>query len=277
LGEFFETTRHALQARYAIEREIGRGGTAVVYHARILPEGPEVAIKVLRPELALTLGAERFHREIAFLGRLDHPNILPILDSGEDDGVLYFTMPLAQGDSLRTRIDSAGPLAIADAMAVVGDVAAAIDHAHEHNIIHRDITPANVMLEENRAIVCDFGIARAIEVAGGDELSSSGLVIGTPEYMSPEQASGDTDLTGAVDIYALGCLAYSMLTGEAPFSGPTAQAVMARHLIEPPRSIRIVRPEVPERMERAITKALAKQPSARPGSGAELAAELRST
>jgi serine/threonine-protein kinase len=274
VGELLSTIQDALQGSFVIEAEIGRGGTATVFRARDVPAERQVAVKVLRPEFTLTLMAERFHREIALLNRLEHRNILPVLHSGESQGLFYFTMPLTGGETLRSRIDESGALPLEDSLSLIRDVAAAIDHAHEHNVLHRDITPSNVMLEEGRAIVCDFGIARAIEVAVGEELSSSGLVIGTPEYMSPEQASGDPELTGAVDIYALGCLTYTMLTGEAPFSGPTTQAILARHVAEHPRSIRIVRPEVPERWQRTVEWALSKDPEKRPVSGAEFVQEF---
>jgi serine/threonine-protein kinase len=274
VGDLLSTIQEALQGSYVIEAEIGRGGTATVFRARDVPAERQVALKVLRPEFTMTLMAERFHREIALLNRLEHPNILPVLQSGESRGVFYFTMPLTSGETLLSRIDETGPLSLEQSISLIRDVAAAIDHAHEHNVIHRDITPSNVMIEEGQAIVCDFGIARAIEVAVGEELSSSGLVIGTPEYMSPEQASGDSELSGAIDVYALGCLAYTMLTGEVPFTGPTTQAILARHVAEHPRSIRIVRPEVPERWQRAVEWALSKDPKKRPRSGAEFVREL---
>jgi serine/threonine-protein kinase len=211
VGELLSAIQEALQGSYVIEAEIGRGGTATVFRARDVPSEKAVAVKVLRPEFTLTLMADRFHREIAVLNRLEHPNILPVLHSGESQGIFYFTMPLTSGETLRSRIDESGPLSLDDVVSLIRDVAAAIDHAHEHNVLHRDITPSNVMIEEGRAIVCDFGIARAIEIAAGEELSSSGLVIGTPEYMSPEQASGDSELSASVDIYALGCLAFTAL------------------------------------------------------------------
>lgn len=258
----------ALQAhlgdRYRLHSEVARGGMARVYRADDLVRGGEVAIKVVRPELAATLGHGRFLQEIRILARLHHPNILPLLDSREAVGSLYYVSPYIAGSSLQRRLATEGPLALEDVVGIARDVAAALDHAHHHAVIHRDIKPGNVLLDQGRAIVCDFGIARALELAGGDWLtSSSGFALGTPAYMSPEQATGGPiDLR--VDVYSLGCVLYEMLTGEPPFVGPTAQAVLARSLAGEFRPVRTVRPEVPVSVDAAIRSALASEPDRRP-------------
>ena len=236
----------------------------------------DVAIKVLRPEFGPTIIGERFHREIAFLKVLDHPNILPIFDSGEAQNLTYFTMPFAHGDTLASRVATDGPLSIEDSMSIIRDIAGAIDHAHSNDIIHRDIKPENVVFEASRAMVCDFGVARALVSAGRERLSSSGLIVGTPEYMSPEQASGEWEIDHAADIYALGCVAYEMLAGEPPFTGPTTQAVLARHVAADVPSLRIVRPEVPRQIEMALGRALAKEPASRPRTAKELLDDMES-
>jgi eukaryotic-like serine/threonine-protein kinase len=265
-----ERAQRAFQGRFEVVREIGRGGMATVYEAGARDR--RVALKVLHPEWARTLGPERFQREIAFLTSLSHPNILTILESGEAGGLLYFAMPLARGESLRQRIEARRHLPLAEALGVVRDVAAAMDYAHSRNIVHRDIKPENILFEGERALVCDFGVARAIIQAGGDSLSSSGLMVGTPEYMSPEQASGARDIDGRADVYALGCVLYEILAGEPPFTGPTAQAVLARHANDLPPPLRTVRPEVPPRVAAAVLAALEKAPGDRPQSGTALIA-----
>ncbi|MGH7516484.1 MAG: serine/threonine-protein kinase [Gemmatimonadales bacterium] len=260
----------ALAARYRVHGEIGRGGMATVYRADDLRQPRTVAIKVLRRELTAVLGPSRFRREIEILQALMHPNIVPMLDMGEAGELLYYVMPFVSGDSLRTRLNEKGAFALPRAVAIAQEVSAAIDYAHSKNVLHRDIKPENVLLERERAVVCDFGLARAIDRSATEPISSSGFILGTPAYMSPEQVMGANEIDGRCDIYALGCLIYEMLTGEVPFTGPTAQAIGARHLSERPRSIRVVRPEVPEHLEAAVLAALAKAPAARPGSGATL-------
>ena len=235
----------------------------------------EVAIKVLRPEFVATIVARRFRREIAYLADLNHPNILEILDSGEADDLIFFTMPLVPGKTLGLRVSEEGPLSIDETVSITEDIAAAIDHAHAHNIIHRDIKPDNIMFSDSRALICDFGVARALVTAGRERLSSSGIIVGTPEYMSPEQASSEWDLTGAADIYALGCVVYWMLAGEPPFTGPTTQAVMAKHVGAEPPSLLVVRPEVPECVAEAVQWALIKEPRDRCASGADLVAKMK--
>jgi len=265
-----EALQGALPARYRVERDIGRGGMATVFLARDLVHDRPVAIKVLHPEYARVVGPERFHREIAMLTRLHHSNILSLLDSGQAGALPFYVMPHAGGGSLRATLDRAGALSLADALAITREVAAAIDYAHGQNVIHRDIKPENIVFERNHALVCDFGIARAIETAGGEEFSSSGLIVGTPTYMSPEQAGGAPEIGIRCDIYALGCVVYEMLAGEPPFIGPTVQAVLARHVGEPPRSLLVVRPDLPRHVEAAVHAALAKRPEQRPARGAEL-------
>jgi serine/threonine-protein kinase len=274
VAQLLARVREALAPRYEVKDELGHGGMATVFRARDTRSGTDVAIKVLRPELAATVEVARFEREIAILTRLRHPHVLPVLDSGETSTFLYFAMPYAQGDTLRMRLEQLGALPIDTTLDILSDVAQAIDHAHGNNIIHRDIKPENIVFDGGRSLVCDFGVGRAIESASGDRLSSSGIVVGTPYYMSPEQGAGAEDLTGAVDIYALACVTYEMLTGEMPFTGVNPQAVIARHVAEQPRSIRIVRSEVPEAMERAILWAMQKDPTTRPATAGEFATAM---
>ena len=270
------TVQAALAERYLVKREVGRGSMAGVFFAWDHNLECDVAIKVLRPEFGPTIIGERFHREIAFLKVLDHPNILPILDSGEAQTLTYFTMPFAHGDTLGTRVSRESPLPIDEALRVAKHVASAIDHAHSKGIIHRDIKPENVVFEQDQAMVCDFGVARALVSAGRERLSSSGMIVGTPEYMSPEQASGEWDIGEPADIYALGCVVYTMLAGQPPFTGPTTQAVLARHVAAEVPSLRIVRPEVPTQIEQALARALAKEPALRPRTAREFLDDMES-
>jgi eukaryotic-like serine/threonine-protein kinase len=246
---------------------------ATVYLAEDTERGERVAVKVLRQELTQILGATRFQREIEILRRLEHPNIVPVLDSRRAGARLYYVMPFVSGDSVRARLERQGPFPLRDVVGVAVDVGRAIDYAHEHGVLHRDIKPENVLLEGGRALVCDFGVARAIEAAGSEFSSSSGLVVGTPAYMSPEQATGDL-VDRRSDVYALACVIYEMLAGEPPFDGPTAQAVLARKLSDPPRDLRTVRPDVSPAIERAVLHALKRDPAARPASAGALAALL---
>ncbi len=270
------TVQAALAERYLVKHQVGRGSMAGVFFAWDHNLECDVAIKVLRPEFGPTIIAERFHREIAFLKVLDHPNILSILDSGEAQTLTYFTMPFAHGDTLATRVSRESPLSIDEALRVTREVASAIDHAHSKGIIHRDIKPQNVVFEQDRAMVCDFGVARALVSAGRERLSSSGLIVGTPEYMSPEQASGEWDIGKPADIYALGCMVYTMLAGQPPFTGPTTQAVLARHVAAEVPSLRIIRPEVPRQIEQALERALAKEPADRPRTAQEFLDDMES-
>lgn len=271
--------RAALTARYDVRSEIGRGAMASVFLANDLQSGNLVAVKVVRPELTAMLGPVRFHREIEVLKRLRHTRIVPLLDSGDEGGFMFLVMPFVAGENLRSRLGRVGALSIESTLAVAADVAAALDYAHGEGVIHRDIKPENILLtaaasdggvsDADRAVVCDFGLARALDRASLEPISSSGLVLGTPTYMSPEQALAEPDLGPTTDVYALGCVVYEMLTGEPPFTGASAQAIIARQVSEPPKAIRTVRPEVTREMELAILAALAKAPQARPDSGAQ--------
>jgi len=266
--------RDALAGRYRIEHEIGHGAMATVFLAETQDTGNRVAVKLLRPEVAAVLGPDRFHREVEILARLRHPRIVPVLDSDAAGSLLFLVMPYVAGENLRSRLEREGRLPTPAAFAIAADVAAAIDYAHGENVIHRDIKPENILLAGERAVVCDFGLARAIDRAAVDPLSSSGLVLGTPAYMSPEQAMAHEGLGPACDIYALGCVVYEMLTGELPFTGPTPQALIARQLTEPPRPMRTVRPDLPAPIETAVLAALAKDPLQRPRSGADFLSRL---
>ena len=254
--------RDALADRYLLERELGRGGMATVYLARDLKHDRSVAVKVLHPELAAALGPERFLREIHLTARLDHPHILPVFDSGEAAGFLWYTMPYVEGESLRERLRHESQLPVEEAVRLAREVAEALDYAHRAGVVHRDVKPENILLSERHARVADFGVARALEAAGTPQLTATGLVVGTPAYMSPEQASGG-QVDARSDVYALGCVLYEMLAGEPPYTGPTPQAVAAKRLTDPVPSIRRLREEIPETVDRAIRIALAKTPADR--------------
>src|SRR5256714_11866101 len=256
----------ALGERYEIERELGRGGTATVYVAQDRRHGREVAVKVLRPDVAAAIGAERFLREITIAARLTHPNVLPLIDSGQAAGSLYYVMPYVRGESLRQRLAREGRLPLRDALRVARELGAGLDYAHREGFIHRDVKPENVLLADGHAVIADFGIARAICQAGGDHVTEVGLAIGTPEYMSPEQAAGDRELDGRCDVYSLACVVYEMLAGEPPFSGPSARAIVAKHLSEPPPPIRARRPDAPAAVRRGLARAAPAGP-ARPFAG----------
>jgi tetratricopeptide (TPR) repeat protein len=236
---------------------------AIVYLARDLRHDRDVAVKVLRPEFGMAVSAERFLREIHLEAQLKHPYILPLFDSGDADGLPYYVMPHVRGGSLRARLNEETQLPLEEALRITSEVAEALSYAHAHGVVHRDVKPGNILLDESHALLSDFGIARAITEVGGSALSSSGLIVGTPEYMSPEQGSQHARLDGRSDVYALGCVLYEMLSGEPPFTGPTAQAIIARHMQERPRSLRVVRSTIPEHIEDAIQTALAKVPADR--------------
>lgn len=260
----FQRLAAALSDRYAFDRLIGRGGAAFVYLVRDLRDDRMTALKVLRPDFSYAVAEARFRREIEIARRLDHPNILPLLDFGTVDGLIYFTMPYIEGDTLRARMAKQGQFTVAEAISMTREIAAALDYAHEKGVVHRDIKPPNILLDNGRVIVADFGIARAMTVASNEQVTThSGLAIGTPEYMSPEQGAGERNLDARCDIYALGCVVYEMLAGEPPFTGPTAQAVIARHCLQPVQSIRVIRPSIPFGVERALGTALAKAPADR--------------
>ena len=253
----------ALADRYAVERAIGAGGMATVYLAKDLKHGRRVAIKVLRPDLAVAIGTERFLREIEIAAQLTHPNILPLHDSGEADGFLYYVMPYIEGETLRGRIRREKQFSVAEAVQITREVADALAHAHALGVVHRDIKPENVLLASGHAVVADFGIARAISAAGGERLTETGLSVGTPAYMSPEQAMGERDVDARSDIYSLGCVAYEMLAGDPPFAGTNPQAILARKTLEPPPPLRTARDTVPGAVEQAILEALSRVPADR--------------
>jgi serine/threonine-protein kinase len=264
----------ALSGRYALERELGRGGMATVYLARDLEHDRYVAVKVLLPELAVTLGVERFLREIEVGTALQHPHIVGVLDSGQTDGILYYTMPFVDGASLRDRLDREKQLPIDDAIAIARQVCEALAYAHSKGVIHRDIKPENILLSKDGAMVADFGIARAVSVAGGETLTRTGMAVGTPTYMSPEQAMASREVTAESDIYSVACVMYEMLAGQPPFSGPTAMALLARHSLDNVPSLKIVRGTVPDAVEDAIVRAMAKVPADRFRSAMDFAAAL---
>ena len=267
--------RVALHGRFTLEREIGRGGMATVWRARDLKNQRDVALKVLRSDVASTLAVERFRREIAIAGRLTHPNIVPLFDSGKAGRFLYYIMPYVPGESLRQRLKRDRQLPLGEALGFAREVADALDYAHRHGIVHRDIKPENILLEEGHAVVTDFGVARAIAAAATREsLTEMGLVIGTLHYVSPEQAAGERHIDGRADMYALGCVLYEMITGVPPFDGDTAESVLRQHIVAEPRPLCDFRKEIPDCVEGAVRKALAKAPSDRWGSGTELMAAL---
>jgi serine/threonine-protein kinase len=265
----------ALAGRYAVARELGRGGMATVYLARDLRHRRSVAVKVLHPELSAALGAERFLREIELTASLQHPHILPLFDSGAADGLLWYVMPFVDGETLRARLARERQLPIDDALRIAGEVASALEHAHRHGIVHRDVKPENILLgDDGQALVADFGIALAVRQAGGTRMTRTGLSLGTPQYMSPEQATGDRGVDARSDVYALGAVTYEMLAGEPPFTGPTAQAVLAKILGDHPAAPTRTRRTVPPHVEAAVPPALEKLPADRYGSATDFAAAL---
>ena len=266
-----ETAQRVLGDRFRIDRHLGGGGMCDVFSGFTLEGDRQVALKILRPEYGTSILSDRFLQEIALLSELEHPHILRLLESSKVGAFIYYVMPFAEGGSLHDRLQRDRTLTLEEARSITRDVAEGIDHAHANGVIHRDIKPHNVMFHEGRAAICDFGVARAMVRAAGQRFSTSGLVVGTPYYMSPEQARGGSMIDHRADIYSLGCVVYQMLVGEPPFTGRSAQAVMAKHLREQPPSICVVRPEVPKTWEAAIVRALAKDPNERPESAGEFA------
>ncbi len=258
-----DRVRAALAGRYGIEGEVGRGGMATVYLAHDLKHDRRVALKVLRPELAAGLGAERFVREIGIAAKLSHPHILPLFDSGEADGLLYYVMPYVEGESLRDRLAREGKLAPDEAVRLTDQIASALSYAHEHGVVHRDIKPDNILLAGDQAVVADFGIARAVAAASAEGLTGTGTAVGTPSYMAPEQAFGDGVVDARTDVYALGCVVYEMLTGEAPFKGKTPVALLSARLSDGGVSLRDRDPALPLFLDRAVSRALATDPDQR--------------
>jgi TolB-like protein len=264
VADLLDSLREALADRYAVQRELGRGGMATVFLAEDLKHHRPVAIKVVHAELAAALGAERFLREIEIAARLQHPHILPLYDSGSAAGILYYVMPYVEGESLRDRLTREKQLSQEDALRIATEVAGALAYAHSHGIVHRDIKPENIMLSGGTAVVADFGIARAVSAAGdARHLTQTGAVIGTPAYMSPEQSTANTEIDGRSDQYSLACVLYEMLVGEPPFTGSTAQAILARHSLDVVSPPSIVRASIPDTVEVAILRALSKVPADR--------------
>jgi tetratricopeptide (TPR) repeat protein len=267
---------HALGDRYLIERELGRGGMATVYLAQDRQHGRKVAVKLLRRELSATIGPERFLREIAITAQLDHPHILPLLDSGKagPDALLYYVMPLVDGESLRERLARDKQLGVAEAVQVAREVADALAYAHARGVIHRDIKPENILLSNGHARVADFGIARAVVTSETQHLTETGIAIGTPAYMSPEQAAGDAGTDVRTDVYAVGCVLYEMLAGRPPFMAPTPQAILAKVLTSEPEPLDVLRPGIPQGVQAAVRRATARDPADRFQTAAELARQL---
>jgi tRNA A-37 threonylcarbamoyl transferase component Bud32 len=266
----------ALVNHYSVERVLGQGGMATVYLAIDLKHARKVAIKVFRPELAALMGADRFLREIRTVAKLQHSHILGLIDSGEADNAPYYVMPFVEGESLRDRLNREKQLAIAEAVRIACQVAAALDYAHRHGIVHRDIKPENVLLHEGQALVADFGIALAISSASATRITMAGTTLGTPQYMSPEQAMGDPDVSARSDVYALGAMTYEMLLGTPPFTGPTAQAILAKVISTKPEPLVNSRDTVPEAIEAAVLTALQKLPADRFATATEFSAALTS-
>src|SRR5437764_318596 len=253
----------ALADRYRLERELGEGGMAIVYLAEDLRHHRKVAVKVLRPELAPAAGGERFLREIEIAAGLRHPHIIPLYDSGDADGLLYYVMPLVEGESLRALLERERQLPIDDALRYAREVADALSYAHAHGVVHRDIKPENILIESGHAVVADFGIAKAVAAAGATTLTGVGMAIGTPAYMSPEQAAGGGDVDGRSDLYSLACVLYEMLAGQPPFSGATTETLVRQHIMSPPPPVTQFRPAVPASVSDALMRALAKAPADR--------------
>ena len=261
----------SLGAGYRLSRELGGGGMAKVYVADDPALGRRVVVKVLAPDLAAGVDIDRFKREIQVAGSLHHPRIVPVLSAGQSgDELLYYTMPFIEGESLRALIDRERQLSLDQALAITRDVADALEYAHAQNIVHRDIKPENILLEDGQALLADFGIARAASALGRERLTSTGISVGTPTYMSPEQGTADPHLDGRTDIYSLGCVLYEMLAGTPPFVAPTARALIARHMTEPPPSILVVRPDLPADTQRLLEHMLAKTRAARLSDAAAL-------
>ncbi len=277
-NDYMPRLTSALADRYRIERELGQGGMATVYLAHDLRHDRDVAIKVLRSDIAESLGRDRFLREIRLAARLNHPHILPLYDSGEADGFLFFVMPVMRGQTLRDRLEQDGQLPVDDAVRYTIEIADALDYAHRHDVVHRDIKPENILLHEGHAVVADFGIGKAVAAASSQTAAFTqvGVMIGTPAYMSPEQAAGE-DVDGRSDLFALGCVCHELLTGEAAFTGDTVQAVIAKRFYYAPPSVTDLRHVVPLSVSQAVTSMLEKSPAHRPAIGAQVVAALRST
>ncbi|HKG33218.1 MAG TPA: serine/threonine-protein kinase, partial [Gemmatimonadales bacterium] len=262
MADVLALLRTALEERYAVERLIGEGGMATVYLANDIRHDRKVAIKVLRPELAASIGADRFLREIKVAAQLQHPSILPLYDSGEASDFLYYVMPFVEGESLRALMERERQLSLPDSIQLTCDIADALHYAHTNKVVHRDIKPENILLRDGRPLVADFGIARAVSAAG-EKLTETGMAVGTPHYMSPEQGLASEHIDGRTDQYSLGCMLYEMLVGQPPFHGPNAMAILARHSLEAVPSLQVVRNSIPDEVEDAIMRSLEKTPADR--------------
>ena len=265
----------SLADRYTLDREIGRGGMATVYLARDVKHQRQVAVKVLDPELGAVVGAERFLAEIKVTANLQHPNLLPLFDSGEAGGLLFYVMPFVDGESLRVRLDREKQLPVDEAVRIAVAVANALAYAHTQGVIHRDLKPENILIQAGQPVVADFGIALAVSKAGGQRVTQTGLSLGTPQYMSPEQATGDRTVDGRTDIYSLGAMTYEMLTGEPPHVGTTAQAIVAKLMTEDVRPLTVLRRNVPAHVDAAVRHALEKLPADRFATAGDFAAALQ--
>jgi eukaryotic-like serine/threonine-protein kinase len=275
MTDAIERLTSALSDRYRIDRELGQGGMATVYLAHDVRHDRKVALKLLRPELAAILGADRFLAEIKTTANLQHPHILSLFDSGEADGLVFYVMPYVEGESLRDRLKREHQLPVDEAIRITREVADALDYAHRHKVIHRDIKPENILLHDGRALVADFGIALAVSRSdGGTRMTETGMSLGTPHYMAPEQAMGEKEITPKADVYALGCVLYEMLAGEPPFTGPTAQAIIARVVTDEPRSLTLQRKTIPPHLDAAVVRSLEKLPADRFATAADFAAAL---
>jgi serine/threonine-protein kinase len=275
MTELRDHIQATLGETFTVEHELGGGGMSRVFVAHDTAHDRRVVLKILPPDLASGVSLERFQREIRLAVQLRHPNIVPVLNVGDVDGLPYYMMPYLEGESLRDRLRRVGHLPIDGAVRITAEVARALDYAHGHDVVHRDIKPENVLLHNDQAVVADFGICRAItHSTDADPITLAGMAVGTPQYMSPEQASGEREIDGRSDIYSLGCVLYEMLVGDPPFTGRTAQAVIAKRFAGSIPSIRIVRPEVPIELERAVLRALALAPADRFQTGTEFAAVL---
>src|SRR5688500_13852623 len=264
MTEVSDRLKAALSSRYAIDRELGAGGMATVYLAHDIRHDRKVALKVLKAELAAVMGADRFLTEIRTTANLQHPHILPLHDSGEAGGSVFYVMPFVEGETLRERLSRERQLPVADAVRIAREVADALDYAHRHGVIHRDVKPENIMLHDGRALVADFGIALAMSRSdGATRMTETGMSLGTPHYMSPEQAMGERTIDARSDVYALGCVLYEMLAGEPPFTGPSAQAIVAKVMNTMPAPVTATRPTVPAAVAAAIQRALSRRPADR--------------